>query len=146
MCGHVAQTQGGFQRSLSSPPFFSSFVLRTLGRTSDRQLGLALYRPLGTKLMGANAAGIAAKTSVVFSLLAHEEILTPLAPLDPRSFWIIADLRVSIKKLHEIVDGSSLKNVPEITRRVIAPCRSDPEGIHVRGHLLFVATRLTVTR
>ncbi len=96
--------------------------------------------------MGADAAGIAAKTSVLFSLLADEEIVTPLAPLDPRPFWVIALLRVSIKKLHEIVDGGSLKNVPAITRRVIAPCRSDPEGIHVRGHLLEVATRWRVTR
>ena len=96
--------------------------------------------------MRANAAGVAAKTSVVFSLLANEEIVTALAPLDPRPSWIIADLRVAIEKLHEIVDGSSLKDVPGMTRRVIAPCRSDPEGIHVRGHLLHIATRLTVTR
>ena len=70
--------------------------------------------------MGANATGIAAKAFVVFSLLADIEIVTPLAPLDLRPFWIIADLKISMKELHEIVDGSPLKNLPGSTRRVIA--------------------------
>ncbi len=71
---------------------FSCFSLGTLARTSDRQIGLRLFRSLGTQLMGTNAAGMGAKTSVMLSLLGDEEIVTPLAPLDPRPFWIVADL------------------------------------------------------
>ncbi len=96
--------------------------------------------------MGANATGMGAKTPVMLSLLANEEILAPLTPLDLRPFWIIDDLKISMKELHEIVDGRPLNNLPGSTRRVVAPGRSDPEGVHVRGHLLDVATRLAVIR
>ena len=96
--------------------------------------------------MGANATGMGAKTPVMLSLLANVEILTPLTALDLRPFWIIDDLKISMKELHEIVDGRPLNNLPGSTRRVVAPGRSDPEGVHVRGHLLDVATRLTVIR
>ena len=42
--------------------------------------------------MGTNAAGMGAKTSVMLSLLGDEEIVTPLAPLELLSFWIVPDL------------------------------------------------------
>ncbi len=77
---------------LSSLPPFPCFSLRTLTRTSVRQLDLTISRTLGTQLMGTNAAGMGANRSVMLSLLGDEEIVTPLAPLDPRSFWIVAVL------------------------------------------------------